>query len=197
VIGDGKWETRREAGLKWLETAARSGSDRAQASFSRACRAFGADVPADCVDLIKPWLQDSASKGFFVALEDLAEWDFREALKEATETLQGRYGGTGAERYDEGLFPDDFPHAFDQRISKQVQNVRRLEDSRMNRFGDNILHFAVSCGLKSTAEKLIENHDQDALDTRNVNGETPLLLACRSGHYVTTVMLLEAGSKEG
>jgi ankyrin repeat protein len=194
MIGDGKWETRKEAGLKWLERAARSGSDRAQASFSRACRAFGAEVPADCVDLIQPWLQDTASKGFFVALEDLAEFDFREALKEATEILRGRYGGTGAERYDESHFPDDFPHILDQRLSERVQNVQRLEESRMNRFSDNILHFAASCGLESTTKKLIENHDRDALDTRNVNGEIPLLLACRSGHYLTTMMLLEAGA---
>jgi ankyrin repeat protein len=195
VIGDGKWETRRDAGLKWLETAARSGSDRAQASFCRACRAFAVDIPADCVDMEQDWLQRTASKGFFVAMKDLEEFGFADALRDATETLRGRYGGTGAERYDSDLFPDDFPRAFDQRLSKQVQNVRQLGDSsRMNRFGDNILHFAVSCGLELTAEKLIENLDRDALNTTNVNGETPLLLACRSGHYATTMMLLEAGA---
>lgn len=127
-------------------------------------------------------------------MEELEELELAGTLKGARENLRGRYGGTGAERFDGDLFSDDFPRGLDQRLHRHIGELRNLQNTRMNRFNDNILHFAVSCGLSLTSEKLIGNLDQQALDVTNVNGETPLLLACRSGHYATTMMLLEAGA---
>lgn len=185
--------------MKWLGKAARLGSDRAQAVFGRMRRTFDSvsddTLSADYYDdEAKQWLWRSASRGFFVAAKELEELQFEDTLRDAMLRLRGRYGGTGAERFADAFFPENFPHAFDRMRAQRARDIRQLQDSTMSRFGDNILHFAVSCGLILTAEKLIGNVNREALDATNVNGETPLLLACRAGQYSCTMMLIEAGA---
>jgi len=195
IIGPGTWLARKTEGLKLLQVAAQAGSDRAQAIFARACEAFESEIPSDCRDLIEPWLRDTASKGFFIAMEDLHSLGLKLSSEEASEALKRKYGGTGAARYSDDKYPDDNVDEFDLKLLIRVQDVQQLDSlGTFNRAGDSIFHFAASCNLERTLQKLMENLGSSAYNTINIRNETPLLLACRSGNYTATMMLLEAGA---
>jgi len=200
LVGPSDQDARIRSGLKWLEAAGHAGSDRAQAVYARACAAFETEAPGSCTELVELWLRETASRGFFIAMEDLSEMGLHECFKKAKETLAVRYGGTGAVRFLEpkftldGISIDDV-HGYDQRLVRDVKEVRQLKGYvPWSRAQDTVLHFAASCGLNRTLEALLENLDLADVNATNVREETPLLLACRSGHYRAAMMLQEAGA---
>jgi ankyrin repeat protein len=187
------------SGLKWLKLAAVAGSDRAQAVYSRVCAAINEEISSDDAGVVEVWLQNTASRGFFVAQEELSEMGLDDVLKLAREKLSTRYGGVGADRFPESKFAiDDVSidnkEEFDQRLAQAVGSVKSLQNSQpLSTAGDNILHFVSCCGLVQSLEVLLKNINAAEVNIRNIRDETPLLLACRSGHYEVAMMLYEAG----
>lgn len=64
LVGPSDQRVRIQSGLEWLEAAALAGCDRAQAVYARACAAFETRVSDSCIELVEPWLQKTASRGF-------------------------------------------------------------------------------------------------------------------------------------
>jgi len=195
-----------ETGLKWLTEAAEAGCDRAQAIFYRLYKVLIGHVPDHLVARAFRWLLTTASKGFFQPLEDIRELIPPENIDDILRTLRFRYNGTGSWRYAEFLPPIDARQPW-QTCASKMQDHDNLTADILKRkglgytqggiggfgHGNNPLHYAASCGLKKTVAYLI-GKDSDHINFTNVNGETPLLLACRSGHYLVTMELLEAGA---
>jgi ankyrin repeat protein len=192
-----------ETGLKWLAEAAEAGCDRAQAIFYRIYTTLGKPLPASHAHRTVLWLLNSASKGFFQPLEDMREHIGLEAIDDVLRTLRFKYSGTGSQRYDDLLQRHESRQPWEisaVQIQKLDTNLTQMYKSKDQgyihggggfRNGDNILHHAASCGLRKTVDYLI-GKDSNNINCINISGETPLLLACRSGHYFVTMQLLEA-----
>ncbi|KAI9871524.1 MAG: hypothetical protein M1823_008423, partial [Watsoniomyces obsoletus] len=134
LVGPSDQRVRIQSGLEWLEAAALAGCDRAQAVYARACAAFETTVSDSCIELVEPWLQQTASRGFFLAMDDLAQKCLQKSLEKATETLGVQYGGTGERQFPESKFAldgisiDDV-RDFDQSLARDVQNVPKVPGS--------------------------------------------------------------------
>ncbi|KAI9769607.1 MAG: hypothetical protein M1839_003609 [Geoglossum umbratile] len=193
VTGGEDHNRSRDEGLRWLNMAAFLGNDRAQSVIYRAYKALGRDIPPDIMASIPRYLTSSASKGFFIAAEDLAELNLHEQLQKAKETLRVKYGGTGRLTFDRDLPPDKFNMqvSIAEAIIQQMPNL--WFGIPQNRRGDCGYHIAASCGLQDSMKRLIED-DPLGINATNINGETPLLLACRSGHFDLLMLLLGAGA---
>lgn len=186
-----------EASLKLLEIAARCNNDRAQSVIFRLSKALDMKLSTDCAAMALDWLKQTASQGFFLSFEDLRKAGWHDAAASALQILRTKYGGTGRLRFRLDMFSPDFPDnvvAFDQKIKESSEKLKMVDPSKyISKFGDNVLHLAATCGLMRTAEYILQQR-MAMLDCTNVNGETPLLLACISGQYEITKLLLEAGS---
>ncbi|KEF58404.1 serine/threonine protein kinase [Exophiala aquamarina CBS 119918] len=180
LAGNKNQPERIRSGLKWLKLAAVAGNDGAQAVYSRVCATINEQNPLDDASIVQSWLYNTASRGFF-------------------RKLSTRYGGTGVDRFPETRFTIgdvsiDDKKEFDQRLAKAISGLRGLQSSQpLSTAGDHMLHFISCCGLVKSLEVLLKNTNASEVNARNIRSETPLLLACRSGHYKTTMMLSEAG----
>ncbi|KAH0536974.1 hypothetical protein FGG08_006202 [Glutinoglossum americanum] len=186
---DGNWDE----GLRWLNMAAFLGNDRAQAVIYRAYKALGRNVLPDIMGCIPHYLASSASKGSFIAAEDLAELNLQEQLQKAKRILRLKYGGTGRLTFDRDWPLDEF----DLQVFATDITIQRSPGlwvgTPQNRRGDQGYHIAASYGLQDSVKRLIEV-DPLGINATNINGETPLLLACRSGHFDLSMLLLDAGA---
>lgn len=196
-----------ETCLNLAAESAEAGSERAQAIFYRLCTALNAGtILVEKSNHMALWLLNSASKGYFQPLEDMLELKIPEIhVDNVLRTLRFRYSGTGHQRYN------DFPprstarqpwetsalqiENFDESLTESYKGIDTGYIGRKvaSRYGDNLLHHAASCGLRNTVSYLI-GKDSSNINCVNIIGETPLLLASRSGHYFITRELLEAGA---
>jgi ankyrin repeat protein len=206
VIDRDQGDNSLEVCLKWITEAASAGCVRAQAFFYRTFKIILGRIPDSFYSLSISWMLNAASKGFFQPLEDMYKVDKDTGMiDDALETLRFRYSGTGLQRYDnfpqrrEGPEPwrtkPSLIKNFDNDLTKiyKSRDMGYIRGGRGPPHGDTILHHAASCGLRKTVVYLIEN-DPDNINHTTIIGETPLLLACRSGHYFVTMDLLEAGA---
>ncbi|MCJ1251626.1 hypothetical protein MMC30_008861 [Trapelia coarctata] len=183
-------------GLEWLSRAAVKGNPRARSVIFRIMRALGHGLTDEVLNNFIIWLSETAAKGYFIAFEDLASLELPSVYEEAKVILRRRYGGTGEQRYAEDLplaFPLTRAESFDADIFKRLSTEPDFRDYNYNNYHDRILHFAAYCDLRVTMSKVLGQSVHD-VDIMNVNGETPLLLACRSGNYHVAMQLLEAGA---
>jgi ankyrin repeat protein len=203
AIAHDQWTGSIETCLKWIVDAAKEGCDRAQASFYRIYTCAIGRLPDELAYLAATFMLNAASKGFFQPLEEMCDHGMSD-IDGAMRTLRFKYSGTGSQRYA------DFPQVREgrppwQTSPTQIENFDRnlteryksqdigYRDSGRFPNGDTILHHAASCGLRKALTYLI-GKDPDNINNTNISGETPLLLACRSGHYFITMELLEAGA---
>ncbi|PWY73020.1 ankyrin [Aspergillus heteromorphus CBS 117.55] len=79
-------------------------------------------------------------------------------------------------------------------LVRNLRNMDRIEQYRVNKRGDRILHLAASAGRFQAIESLLGAFPSLTIDQRNDRGETPLLCACRAGQLTTVTRLLELGA---
>lgn len=197
--------------LRWLAESAKAGCDRARAIFFRCCRALdssflAADHPWNLS--FEEWAMDSASKGHFQPLEDLRRLGWSEGpVDDVVRTLRFKYGGTGSQTYDNSIpvttplqqkpwltskaLVEDFDNAYMGNLKRQDATVIRT--NRVAKSGGSILHEVACWGLRKSVSYLI-NQEMIDINLADVRGDTPLLRACRSGHYFPVMELLEAGA---
>lgn len=191
--------------LRLLTESAEGGCDRAQAILYRCCSALKPSWLIENAWKMSCWMMESASRGHFQPLEDMHRLGMPEAtIEEAVITLRFRYGGTGAQRYEPDILPTssasrlpwqtspDLIQAFDSNFTAFLKG-KNADQLRRHVSGASMLHLAASCGLRKSLSYIISREivDINCVDTR---GETPLLRACRSGHYFIVMELLEAGA---
>jgi len=197
--------------LRWLAESAKAGCDRARAVFTRCCwaldRSFlAADHPWNLS--FEEWAMDAASKGHFQPLEDLRRLGWSEGtVDDVVRTLRVKYGGTGSQVYDVRIpvtaplqeKPWFMSKALVEHFDNDCMGYLKREDATVirtdtvDRFGGSILHQVACCGLRKSVSYLINQEIVD-INLADARGETPLLRACRSGHYFPVMELLEAGA---
>ena len=69
----------------------------------------------------------------------------------------------------------------DEWTAKQLSQATSPTNLIVNKRGDSILHFAAMCGRLDLLMALVEIYKVD-VNIQNPLGETPTLIACRSGH---------------
>ena len=184
-----------ELGLNWLQESALMGCDRARAIIYRVFRSFQKPLPQSCEQNITTWLVDTAARGFFQSLEDLRELGEDDLARKALKLLKTKYSGTGVQRFDK-IFSSSIDELLES-DEKTVSKLRGIHDAVKkfwkSRRGDTLLHFAASCGLLRTLQHSLASNPA-ALNSLNGESESPLLLACRSGHYSVVLELLASGA---
>lgn len=184
-------------GMSWLQKAALTGNFQAQGLIFRFLEVSGQALPADIASNYLNWLRNAVIEGYFTAEEDLTRLNKLSILEEAKAELCKRRGGTGAQRFPDTHFPQSFPNQslvdFDVNWTEKFMEKPQSRSLMYSRFGDKLLHFAASCDLRKTTEKLLSESIDD-INEGNFQEETPLLLACRAGNYHIAALLLEAGA---
>ncbi|KAK3385136.1 hypothetical protein B0H63DRAFT_472415 [Podospora didyma] len=209
-LGDGSNNSGKPAEtacLRWLVESAEEGCERAQATFFRYCQALKPELLVDHGPQLSTWVPAAAAKGYFQPLEDMRLLGIPEAsVDEALRTLRFRYGGAGMQRFalpesSSGSWATSAEgiNQYDRNWVNQLRTApaATIRAALLSRAGDKVLHMAASCGLLKSVTYLINHHHTSSstgVNCVNVRGETPLLLACRSGHYFSAMELLEAGA---
>lgn len=171
--------------LHSLVEAASLGSIAAQALVKRMHDGLGQD--AGKLPITK-WLIAGAETGSIIALEDLKNWDL-ESHNAAVQKFKKTFCGLGVQIFDDETLDAVLNDKVDSFIKHKGDGIWRLNDR-----GDNIVHCVASCGSTRCLEYLIKRFPE-SLDTSNWIGETPLLFACRAGHYNNTIFLLQQNAK--
>jgi ankyrin repeat protein len=196
-----------DEGLSWLRAAANLNHVRAQAIVHRVHKVFGRSLPVEDQFRVPGWLYLAVTKGYFTAAEDLFELSTEDLYDYGMITLRFQKSGVGKQLFDDDHFPSDtnpkfgiFTQSgrekFDRELKEKLEAVASVPAycrSIFNHKGDTMLHYTATCGWQQTLSKLVAS-DPDSINTKNVNGEIPLLQACRSGHRDIVLFLLEHGA---
>ncbi|KAM7183179.1 hypothetical protein V8F20_012715 [Naviculisporaceae sp. PSN 640] len=165
-----------KAVLKWLKMAAELGSPSAQAvyyPFSQAATQVYAialeDTERVSQSTIITWLENATRLGSHIAGHHLRKLD-RGAYQRALLALHTEYCGVGRTLYTDN-------------VSSQ----------QLNEFNDTELHIASVRGEYDEVVRICSGPGVD-VNVTNSRGETPLLLACRSGHANIARHLLKLGA---
>ncbi|KAF8540703.1 ankyrin repeat-containing domain protein [Trichophaea hybrida] len=148
-----------------------------------------------------PWLPSKATlplpKTYLGYQENLYE--------HAMTILRFQNPGVGMQRFSNDYFPSNIlsqshRETMDRTFKDSIEPAvpvrgysRTIINVAHNRQGDILVHYAASCGFQQTLSTLVVG-DPDCINSKNVNGETPLLQACRSGHCDIVLFLLEHGA---
>jgi len=171
--------------LQSLVEAASLGNIAAQALVKRMHDALGEDVGKLP---IAQWLIAGAETGSIIAMEDLRNWDL-ESYNAAMQKFKNKFCGLGIPIFDDETLDAIINEKIDDFINNKGDGIWQLNDR-----GDNIMHCAASCGSTRCLESLIKRFPE-SVNSSNWVGETPLLFACRAGHYDNTIFLLRQNAK--
>jgi ankyrin repeat protein len=189
-----------EAGEKclcWLREAAEMGNQSAQSLCYRFHQTLAGEAAEEYSDKFKDWIIHAAQRGYPAAQEDLSLVANSEEQNQVRQRLRTRYGGTGWNRFAPCYSEDEI--SIEERDIKLRTFLKRKFDEakldpnidfRINTQGDTPLHFAASAGAITTIS-LWEETRPIGINTRGGDEETPLLIACRSGHYKIACAIME------
>ncbi|KAL0574424.1 hypothetical protein V5O48_007527 [Marasmius crinis-equi] len=199
----------------WLKEAALSGDEcqenyLAQAWCWRVHRALGVRLDVEHTTL-RDWMFMSIIRGHRKCIEDakvIAEsmldsdertsWDRDVALR--VHVLNTMSGGIGmpyfAPRKLRRQYDLDDLDALDRDIQEefQLRGIASIDEIFVNHRGDGLLHYAASMGYYSTLKHLVINYQPNIDLAGQARQETPLLSACRGGHLVCALFLLDQGA---
>jgi len=186
--------------LVYMLQLLRVGYKPAKAFVYRFHKAFGVDMPSEYDPLVH--LEECVQIGSFAAmaeLEDLAPHRYHEALT----YLRKCKAGVGADFFEESQMTAQWLTEFFPAISGlQEAIVSRFGESvdvkdygkiQVNQRGDELIHYAASCGMIQVVSWILENNP-DLLNKKNRHFETPLLCACRAGQSLIVRYLLTYSS---
>jgi len=184
--------------LSWLVRAAEMGHLFAQSLVYRFHTAFDVEIKASFLPRMKLWILGAALHGYPSAQEDLSLILSREECDKVKTKYRTRYAGIGRNRFSAFYDANNLPaEEWDLKLSARIEQVLNpgceADAIKMNNQGDTILHFAASAGFLATFIKWVSIRPMD-INNRGQYGETPLLHACRSGHYELAIFLLGEGA---
>ena len=184
--------------------AARYGEHRGcQSIVYRMCKAFDSMPAFEAIGESRSidWLEQTASRGSWVALEDLEKLS-PTRHENALTLLKKRYCGVGANFYEDDQFVENwkFEDFVEFSTFRQILKDRcgplsadKVSSIRINRRRDSFLHIAASCGFLTILKWLIGLFPE-LINQLNSAEETPLFLACRAGQLETVHFLLGKGA---
>lgn len=160
-----------EEGLQFIQNSAEAGDPRAKALCHRLHEAFGSQRLGKMTERQHiQWLEEAAQVGHQSALEDLRRLSPSSAIK--AQALH-------AARFYEPLDDDDVSAI----TATKVISTR----------GDLALHRAAATGRIDQIEALLQVSDIE-VNARNMEGDTPLIAACRFGQLKAVLLLLDYGA---
>ena len=170
----------------WLMKAANLGSMTARVFLKRYFDVFKRPLP----DCLETWLTELTHLGSAIAAEDLKIMNVRR-WKDANELHRTEYCGIGLRRMQNltNLVLDD-PNTLREQISSNIEYYKC-----MNEEGDSILHFASMTGCEQIVRTVLDQFLVEFPLDRAKGYETPLLCACRSGHYAIAKLLINCGAR--
>jgi ankyrin repeat protein len=183
-----------EGALRLLTECAERQNISSQAFIVRMYDYFGFEMPDAVARNANTYLANGVANGSLTAYLDYATYWPRlkyQTLRAPDEFLMGlrmRWsGGIGMEVADQVF------HLHDTTLLKSRIASGMSKDSLKAAYelerGNNLIHGAAMKNLPSTADVLIQELNVD-LNQRNSDGDTPLLLACRHGHFNMVLKLL-------
>ncbi|KAF3360013.1 hypothetical protein VDGD_00675 [Verticillium dahliae] len=190
------------AALTWLEKAATLGSEAARGVIYRIfCATARSKLEQDpeLASRLRGFLATATAMGSSSARRSLLELDV-EAARVSTEAFKGRFlpEGMGAAttrldkevleavihpRWQEGLSPG-------QKTKFQDQRSRTY----LNRKKGSILHFASAYGVSRDGFEAFLDLEKPDVNAKDTDGNTPLLMAMRTGHAHLALALLRYGA---
>lgn len=187
--------------LFWLIRSAQSGNQTAQSLVHRFANALNYKLPPEIHAKLEAWLIDAAQRNYPAAQEDLPALVSGETMQTVWSKISSRYAGMGWSRFAPMYQGQKLSMSeWDTKLrDKLVLNIARLGFSAssllVNDEGDTILHFAASAGLEQVVELWSNSLAMPtSVDAAGAQSETPLLIACRSGHGNIVRCLLRMGA---
>jgi ankyrin repeat protein len=183
----------------WLIRSAENGNQTAQSLVYRFAKTLNYSLPAETSASLEGWLVDAAQRNYPAAQQDLHVVASAENCRLVWERIRSRYAGMGWNR---------FAHLFSTQEIGLTEWDTKLRDKlvlamanlgfdasslSVNDKGDTILHFAASAGLEEVV-KLWSGSMPMTVNATGAASETPLLIACRSGHGNIVRLLLGMGA---
>ena len=171
--------------MEALAASAKLGSVAAQAIIKRFGDALALSMAADLP--ILQWLVAGAESGSLIALEDLEQVD-PAAHQAALQKLRRRFCGLGRQIFSDHILD----LVCDGRIADLIAELGgRVQ--RLNSRGDGLVHCLASSAPPASLEEFLREFPK-SIHEKNLDGETPLYFACRSGNADNTRVLLKAGA---
>jgi ankyrin repeat protein len=153
----------------------------------------------EIVEGMKNHMEMMAYKGSRTALEDLVRVS-PEKGAEVKEMMKKSTMGQGSDVFFRNKMLHNLFHwAWEDMLRSRdsiAEKLSRVKDKAkfpVNRRGDRIIHIAAASGWAEAVEALVDTYSVDA-NMLNDSGETPLLMACRSGHPNTVRTLVSLGA---
>ncbi|KAI9781722.1 MAG: hypothetical protein M1839_005715 [Geoglossum umbratile] len=173
-------------GLNYLRQSAVAGSWGAQVMFYRAYRAFGEEIPRGLP--VVDWMKLSIFSGLHNPIDDLAEFDPRE-YQQVMAVRRHYCPPETVEMVKTNMFLQDY---WGLGIPLHTMVIAA------NHYHDDVhipmIHIAATCGFPDVVEFLIGSTLEDPNNAQTNGRDTPLICACRQGHYSVVVALLNNGA---
>ncbi|KAM5345131.1 hypothetical protein ACJ41O_010993 [Fusarium nematophilum] len=176
------------AAAKWITNAAVW--DQAEPLQFRYLNALGQSSGASEGEILEK-VGVNAAMGSSIALEDLRTLN-PDVFHRLRETIRRVSEYPGVLEYTPDTI-DKFTVTDLVKLGEQIGATGLpTSEIRLNSHTTGLLHFAASYGATDAIEYLIERGCD--INSRSVEGQTPLLYACRSGHHDVALKLLELGA---
>lgn len=183
----------------WLIGSAQNGNQTAQSLVYRFAMALNFPLPPETQARLEDWVIDAAQRNYPAAQQDLRKAVSAEIYHQVWEKIRSRYAGMGWNRFAELYSTQDISLT---KWDTDLRNKIVLAMSNpgfsaaslsVNNKGDTILHFAASAGFKEVVS-LWKGPMPTSVNATGADAETPLLIACRSGHGNVVRILLAMGA---
>ncbi|KAI1413517.1 ankyrin [Hypoxylon sp. FL1857] len=183
----------KDRALDCLAQAARQGHKIAQSCLYRMFKACQKEIPPEIPVL--QYLKDQALRGSRKAMLDLKELDAKE-MEHAKDLIRFAYGGVGADWYYDHQWLYGLTQSTLMSRDFQPESLGSnddLADVVVNTRGDKLVHALAAVGAYGLLKELLVDF-KVPVDMLNLEGETALLCACRSGHADSVKLLLDNGA---
>jgi ankyrin repeat protein len=190
--------------LDWLIQSARKGYLPAQALVKRMHDALNIELESPLQDSVLSWLKAAVETGSFVAMQDLqkachAGTYSMEEFDTSVARFRTTFCGIGYK-----LFEDSVTERYgccdmaelERLLSLEYQTAENNTETRLsvlNDRGDTVLHWAAINDNTAVLGTILQRAPHMVNIVNNFN-ETPLLCACRSGHFQAASYLLDWGA---
>ncbi|KIW88717.1 uncharacterized protein Z519_10763 [Cladophialophora bantiana CBS 173.52] len=183
----------------WLIRSAENGNQTAQSLVYRFAKALNYSLPAETSASLEGWLIDAAQRNYPAAQQDLPAVVSVENCLLVWERIRSRYAGMGRNRFAD-LFSTQRITLTEWDIQLRDRLVLAMANPgfdalslNVNDKGDTMLHFAASAGFEEVV-RLWGGSMPWTVNATGADSETPLLIACRSGHGNIVRLLLSMGA---
>lgn len=185
--------------MVWLIRSAQNGNQTAQSLVYRFSKSLDCQLAAEVRASLEEWLIDAAQRNYPAAQQDLHKVHSSETCELVWKRIRSRYAGMGWSRFANLYSTQEISltecdtklrNRLDQAMASPSFSASSLY---VNKRGDTILHFAASAGFEEVV-KLWSGRMPTSVNATGADSETPLLIACRSGHGSIVRLLLEMGA---